>query len=242
MEYLVKLISKNRPGTRLNAKGIVLHETATPGADAEREYLYFNRNNVKASAHAFVDNKCVIQTIPYDEMAWHAGKTANSNYIGIEMCRPKNYDEDYFNAMYQNTVSLFADLFVNQLGIHEVTSGNLMTHAEVSAKWRETDHTDPNAYFKEYGKTIDGFRKDVQRKIDEGEIDMAKLEELENRIAKLENKMVYNYIDTNMPDWAKPTIQKLVDKGYLKGDGNGLGLTDEMLKIFVILDRAGDFE
>ena len=71
---------------------------------------------------------------------------------------------------------------------------------------------------------------------------MAKLEELENRIAKLENKMVYNYIDTNMPDWAKPTIQKLVDKGYLKGDGNGLGLTDEMLKIFVILDRAGNFE
>ena len=60
--------------------------------------------------------------------------------------------------------------------------------------------------------------------------------------SKLENKMVYNYIDTNMPDWAKPTIQKLVDKGYLKGDGNGLGLTDEMLKIFVILDRAGNFE
>lgn len=44
------------------------------------------------------------------------------------------------------------------------------------------------------------------------------------------------------PDYAQPTIQKLVDKGILKGDGNGnLKLTEQMIRILVILDRAGMF-
>ena len=49
-----------------------------------------------------------------------------------------------------------------------------------------------------------------------------------------------DYIDKNMPDWARPTIKKLVDKKILVGDEKGeLGLTDEMLRTYVILDRAG---
>lgn len=52
---------------------------------------------------------------------------------------------------------------------------------------------------------------------------------------------VYNYIDDNMPEWAKPTIQKLTDNGILKGTEDGLGLTDDMLRILVILDRAKIF-
>ncbi len=46
-----------------------------------------------------------------------------------------------------------------------------------------------------------------------------------------------------MPEWARPTISKLVDKGYLKGDEEGkLMLNDNMLRILVILDRAGAFK
>ena len=46
-----------------------------------------------------------------------------------------------------------------------------------------------------------------------------------------------------MPEWAKPTVQKMMDKGFLKGDENGcLGLTDELLRVFVINDRAGVYE
>ena len=52
--------------------------------------------------------------------------------------------------------------------------------------------------------------------------------------------LIYDYIDDNMPDWAKPTIQKLVNKGYLKGDEEGkLGLTTDLLRVLVINDRAG---
>ncbi len=55
-------------------------------------------------------------------------------------------------------------------------------------------------------------------------------------------KMIYNYIDDNMPEWARPTIQKLVDKEILIGDENGLNLTYDMLRIMVILDRTGAFD
>ena len=58
-----------------------------------------------------------------------------------------------------------------------------------------------------------------------------------------ETDMIYNYIDGNMPEWARPTIQKLVDKGYLRGNEHGeLGLTDTMFKVFVVNDRAGVYD
>ena len=74
---------------------------------------------------------------------------------------------------------------------------------------------------------------------------MGQYEELTNRIDELEEKlgdaeMIYNYIDENMPEWARPTIKKLVDKGWLKGNDDGeLALSDDMLRIFVVNDRAG---
>lgn len=61
---------------------------------------------------------------------------------------------------------------------------------------------------------------------------------LEKDVYNLKNPMVYNYIDENMPDWARPTIKKLVDAGLLKGTGKGLNLTEGLLRVLVILDRA----
>jgi len=67
-----------------------------------------------------------------------------------------------------------------------------------------------------------------------------RIKELEKRIAVLENPMIYDYIDDNMPEWARPTIQKLVNKGYLRGGEDGrLGLTDDLMRMLVINDRAG---
>ena len=52
----------------------------------------------------------------------------------------------------------------------------------------------------------------------------------------------YNYIDNNMPDSYKPTIQKLVNAGYLQGNEKGeLMLTTDMMRILTILDRNGTF-
>ena len=60
---------------------------------------------------------------------------------------------------------------------------------------------------------------------------------------EVKKEMLYNYIDENMPAWARPTIQKLVDKGALQGNEKGeLLLTDIMLRIFVANDRMGIYD
>ena len=48
----------------------------------------------------------------------------------------------------------------------------------------------------------------------------------------------YNTVD-ECPDWARETIQKLIDKGYLGGNGQGLDLSHDMVRVLVINDRAG---
>jgi N-acetylmuramoyl-L-alanine amidase len=45
-----------------------------------------------------------------------------------------------------------------------------------------------------------------------------------------------------MPEWAQPTIQKLVDLGHLRGDGGSLDLSLDMIRIFVIHDRVGVYD
>ena len=50
----------------------------------------------------------------------------------------------------------------------------------------------------------------------------------------------YNTVE-ECPDWARETIQKLVDKKYLDGTGKGLDLSADMVRLLVILDRAGAF-
>ena len=71
----------------------------------------------------------------------------------------------------------------------------------------------------------------------------AENEQQNSRLAALETKpepMIYNYMDENMPEWARGTVQKLMDKGALKGNEKGeLELTDDLLRMLVINDRMG---
>lgn len=55
-----------------------------------------------------------------------------------------------------------------------------------------------------------------------------------------ENK-VYNTLD-EVPGYAKATIQKLLDKDLLLGTSSGLKLSEDMVRIFTIHDRAGLYD
>ena len=55
----------------------------------------------------------------------------------------------------------------------------------------------------------------------------------------LENAPVYNYIDDNMPEWARDAVQAAVDKEIILGEGDGLGLTYADLRSIVREYRAG---
>jgi len=52
-------------------------------------------------------------------------------------------------------------------------------------------------------------------------------------------EMIYKTLN-DVPDWGKPLVKKLMDRGSLKGEGNGiLNLPESTLKTLVILEREG---
>jgi hypothetical protein len=57
-----------------------------------------------------------------------------------------------------------------------------------------------------------------------------------------DDKVLYiTYSD--VPDWGKPTIKKLMEKKFLNGDDKGnINLTESMLRILIIHDRVGLYD
>lgn len=60
---------------------------------------------------------------------------------------------------------------------------------------------------------------------------------LQSIVNSLSNPMIYNYVDNNMPAWAKEGVQWCIDHGIIEGTGNGLGLDDKDLKWCNIIYR-----
>lgn len=58
----------------------------------------------------------------------------------------------------------------------------------------------------------------------------------------LAQEKIYHYTE-ELPDWAKPTIQKLLDKGIYAGSSESdLNLTETLMRILVINDRTGIYK
>lgn len=75
----------------------------------------------------------------------------------------------------------------------------------------------------------EGFGKEVD--------DMTEAE-VKQIVTKMQAAETYDTIE-ECPAWAKPTIEKLVNKGYLNGSGDGLSLSYDLMRVLVINDRAG---
>lgn len=231
-----------KAGKTLNVQGLMLHSTGAPNTNLSR-YVgpddgllganrYGNHWNQptpdgrQVCVHGFIGELkdgsiATYQTLPWDMRGWHAGGSANNTHIGVEICEDNLTDGAYFSAVYQEAVELFAYL-CKQFGLDPLK--NIICHAEGYKQGIASNHGDVLYWFSKHGKTMDDFRQDVKSYMEYGQED---------------EEMRYKYYD-DMPDWAQPTISKLVKKGYLKGEGGGvLNLTEDSLKLLVINDRAG---
>lgn len=75
------------------------------------------------------------------------------------------------------------------------------------------------------------------------EDDMTKEEvkKIVNEVLAEQKTVVYNSV-LACPEWAQPTVQKLVDRKVLQGTGTGLGLDYATLRVLVVNDRAGLYD
>jgi N-acetylmuramoyl-L-alanine amidase len=129
-----RLIKYNySPGNDI--KYIVIHDTGNKRKDANAyaHYRYFNSGNRRASAHYFVDDKEIIQTVEDNNASWHCGDgkgkygITNHNSIGIEICI--NEDGDYEKTV-DNTIDLVKCLMEKQ----DVPLDRVVRHYDASRK------------------------------------------------------------------------------------------------------------
>lgn len=121
--------NKNKP------KYIVIHETDNwnKGAGARNHARAHNNGNMKGSAHYYVDDKDIYQTLNHKHGAWAVGDgkgkngITNRNSINIEIC--VNSDSDYSKAR-QKTIELTKHL-MKTTGI---PSSRVVRHYDASGK------------------------------------------------------------------------------------------------------------
>lgn len=139
----------------LNASYLVIHETANPGASAYNHTLLWSRNGTYAVHHVMeLDGSTVYNTVPENRRCWHVG---NGNYatIGIELAHATNASD--FAKQWNEAVKWAGD----ELRAHGWDTSRLLSHYEAAKRWGGSDHTDPNGYFRQYGKTWYEFKQAV---------------------------------------------------------------------------------
>jgi len=157
-----QILVNNRPQESLRPQGFVIHSTATPGATAQNEFNYFNSQHRAASAHYFVDWTEIIRAIPENEVAWHAGYTANHRFLSVEMSEPREHEPQKFQEVWKRTLWLVAEACVR----YGWTTSNVLSHRDISLTYRETKHTDPVDYLKAYGYTWEDMIMALEGEID----------------------------------------------------------------------------
>jgi N-acetylmuramoyl-L-alanine amidase CwlA len=113
--------NSNRPGRKLTPTFITIHNTDndSKGANAAAHAKYqkgADARKRKVSWHFTVDDKSVYQSLPINEIGWHAGKAAgNNSSIGIEICMNSDLDVP---AAYKRAALLTAVLaFQNKIKV-----------------------------------------------------------------------------------------------------------------------------
>lgn len=126
-------------------KYIVIHYTGNDGDTDEANAKYFQRNIVEASAHYFVDDDSITQSVPDNYVAWSVGgakypktkggkfygKCTNDNSISVELCDTnKNGKFDFTEKTLNNAVELVRLLMKK----YKVPVENIIRHYDVTGK------------------------------------------------------------------------------------------------------------
>lgn len=121
-----------------NIKYLVIHYTANDGDSDENNGKYFHNNVVGSSAHYFVDDDSITQSVPDNYVAWHCGAKTykhstcrNANSIGIELCdNTKNGTVKAGDKTVVNTLEL-VEYLMNK---YTIPKENVIRHYDVTGK------------------------------------------------------------------------------------------------------------
>ena len=141
MNIKTHLANKGNYGSARSAndiKYIVIHYTGNDGDSDENNGKYFANNVVQVSAHYFVDDDSITQSVPDNYVAWHCGAKSykhkecrNTNSIGIEICDDVKDGTVYPSA---KTIENALELTVYLMNKYKIPKENVIRHYDVSGK------------------------------------------------------------------------------------------------------------
>lgn len=233
MKFFTQIFTNNdcyKAGRTFAPKGVMVHSTGANNPRLSRyvpgnEEIGYNtggnhwdRDRDGVCVHGFIGKLAdgsvgVVQTLPWNCRCGHCGAgskgSANNTHIAFEICEDGLQDASYFSAVYQAAVELTADL-CKQYGLDPLADGVVICHSEGHARGVASNHADVMHWFPIHGKSMDTFRADVAR-------------EMEDEMTQEQfNKMMDTYNaqkaaeEANQP-WEQQTIAKAEAAGISDG-------------------------
>ena len=148
----MKVIQNLAPASKYNIKCpypmtpefIVVHNTAND-ASARNEIAYMISNNNQVSFHYAVDDKEIVQGIPENRNAWHAGDGSNGSGnrkgLSIEICYSKSGGQRFIEA--EKLAAKFIayklkekDWGIDRVKKHQDFSGKYCPHRTLDMGWQ----------------------------------------------------------------------------------------------------------
>jgi N-acetylmuramoyl-L-alanine amidase len=176
-----------RANVRQTPTGVQVHSTGANNPRLKRyvqpddgrlgKNAYGNHHNRAGNvcASAYIgkladDTVAIYQVLPWNIRCWLSGNGANGNanrmgYIGFEICEDGLTDESYFRAAVMGAaVNLTAHLCL----LHGITTDTVRDHRELHDMGLASNHGDILHWLRKYGLTMNDFRAEVAKAMDEG--------------------------------------------------------------------------
>lgn len=202
--------TKQRPGYAMKPQYITIHSTGNSKSTAQNEadYVCYNSDR-QASYHYVVDDSRIIQVLPVNEVAWHAGDggsgTGNRKSVAIEICEPGDRKKAVDNAVWL-TKELMRDLKIDKAHIRQ--------HHDWSGKDCPRILRD-SAYIKD-GIDWSYFMAQIDAPQEQEEPELTQ-EELEVMLEKYFEKVAKE----RPGDWSKEARDWAEENGIVTGDEGG---------------------
>ena len=223
---------------KMTPAGIVVHSTGANNPNLKR-YVdcpdevgkntfgnHWNSARKKVCVHAFIgydknQKVRVAEILPLDICCWGIGSGSRGSYnynpphIQFEICEDNLKNKTY----YQQAFDLAVEYCAHLCKTYHLTVDQIVSHKEAHAKGYGSNHGDPEHWMKNFGYTMDAFRKrvaallDAQTKPVEKPVQSECIKE--NDLVSIAANATY-YSGKSIPQWVKS--QKWYVKGTPKGD------------------------
>ena len=267
-----------KTGASIKPKGVMVHSTGANNPNLRRYVQpvsttpdragllarlgtnpngnHWNRAGLNVCVHGFIGkladgSVAAVQTLPWNRRGWHAGdgssgRSANDTHISFEICEDGLDDPDYFAQAYREAVELTA-LLCREYDLDPLADGVVICHQEGYRQGIASNHGDVLHWFPRFGKSMDDFRAEVAAELGRRP-EAPAVDGSNDRNDKEEDGMVYYERLGDVADSYKATIQKLMERGALRGrsdpdpdslEDNVLNISEEYCRVMATLDKLG---